>query len=362
MRLVAVRSITQGDKLGKTIRNNKGQVLLSEGVELTERIIKRLLEFGINYVYIKDERTEDIIVKDAISDELRVEATTTIETIFSDLQKDLHKNKSLIIEEASKSLITLIRRLLTEIKSDQKLLTLLTDVFIYDNYIFSHSLNVTLYSLSIGQKLKLAPRNLEILGLGAMLHDVGKLKVNPEIIMKPGKLTEEEFEEVKHHSEYGFKILKEVQTLSLLTAHCAYQHHERMDGSGYPRGITGDNIHLFGKIIGVADVFDAVTSNRVYRKAMLPHEGLEILYAGSGKLFESSIISTFRSAVAIYPVGITVKLNDGRVGIVVKQNVGFSDRPIIRIIEEHNLQVTPYEVDLSKQLHLVVVECSTTPY
>lgn len=95
---------------------------------------------------------------------------------------------------------------------------------------------------------------------------------------------------------------------------------------------------------------------------MLPHEGLEILYAGSGKLFESSIISTFRSAVAIYPVGITVKLNDGRVGIVVKQNVGFSDRPIIRIIEEHNLQVTPYEVDLSKQLHLVVVECSTTPY
>lgn len=191
-----------------------------------------------------------------------------------------------MIEKASKQLIELIRNLHSHLKNDTDLLNLLTDVCSYDQYIFTHSLNVTLYSLAIGMHLKLSTKNLETLGLGAILHDVGKMKVPAEILMKPGKLTEEEFEEIKKHSEEGFRILRNVQTIPLLVAHCAFQHHERLNGSGYPRGIKGNEIHEFGKIIAVADVFDAVTSNRVYRQAMLPHEGLEILYAGAGSLFE----------------------------------------------------------------------------
>lgn len=326
MRLVATETIEVGVKLGKTITNKNGQVLLNKGVVLSKKMIQRLLDVGINHIYIEDARTNDVIVNEAITDELRKEVTSTIELTFKQIQTDLEKNHSLVIEKASKKLASLIRHLLVEIKSDQELLTLLSDVYIYDEYIFTHSLNVTLYSLAIGQRLQLSPRELETLGLGAILHDVGKMKVRTEILMKPGRLTEEEYIEMKNHSEFGFRMLKEVRSLSLLVAHCAYQHHERINGTGYPRGIKGSEIHLFGKIIAVADVFDAVTSNRVYRKAMLPHEGLEILYAGVGTLFDPQVVDAFRKAVAIYPIGMTVQLNDGSSGIIVKQKVREGDR------------------------------------
>ena len=143
--------------------------------------------------------------------------------------------------------------------------------------------------------------------------------------------------------------------MSLIIAHCAYQHHERLDGSGYPRGIKGEDIHPFAKIIAVADVFDAMTSNRVYRKAMLPHQALEVLYAGSGTLFDANVIEAFRSSVAMYPNGMVVELNDGRKGIVTDQNKGVTDRPVIRIIEEYGQEIqTPYAMDLSTELDKVI--------
>jgi putative nucleotidyltransferase with HDIG domain len=238
---------------------------------------------------------------------------------------------------------------------------LLADVYAYDHYIFTHSLNVTMYTLAIGMKLNLPEKDLEILGLGAILHDVGKMKIPEQILLKPDRLSQEEYEEIKKHAEEGFQILRKIPTVSLVVAHCAYQHHERLDGSGYPRGIKDKEIHFFGKIIAVADVFDAVTSNRVYRKALLPHEGLEILYSGSGTLFDQKIIEAFRQAVAVYPSGITVELNDGRKGIVSQQNVGLSDRPIIRILEEKGIEVNcPYELDLKNELDILITACDTT--
>ena len=167
--------------------------------------------------------------------------------------------------------------------------------------------------------------------------------------MKPDKLTEEEFAEIKKHTESGFMILKEVKTIPLVVAHCAYPHHERLDGTGYPRGLKDDEIQYFAKIIAVADVFDAITSNRVYRNAMLPHEVLEILYAGCGRLFDLKIVEAFRSAVAIYPVGVTGELSNRTLGTVKKQNMGLGDRPIIEIMEEDGKSLDePYQIDLSE--------------
>ncbi|PLT33987.1 HD-GYP domain-containing protein [Bacillus sp. V5-8f] len=361
MRLITTESLTQGMRLGKSIRNERGQILLNEGIQLNEKLIRRLKELGIPFVYIQEPRTEHIKPGKSISETLRREAIGTIENTFVDLQKHDSLSSSFVIEKAYRHLSNLIRDIMNEIRGNQELLTLLADVFIYDNYIFTHSLNVTLYSLAIGMELKLKPKQMEILGLGAILHDVGKMLIPIEILMKPGRLTKEEFEEIKKHSETGFHLLRNVPTIPLLVAHCAYQHHERLDGSGYPRGLIGDDIHFFGKIIAVADVFDAVTSNRVYRSAMLPHEGLEILYAGSGIQFEKKIVEAFRRAVAVYPNGLGVTLNDGRKGIVSRQNVGCSDRPVISILEEkgQNLE-TPYELDLNTHNHMVITSCDTT--
>ncbi|CAH0344668.1 HD-GYP domain-containing protein [Bacillus sp. CECT 9360] len=355
MRLLATDSLIPGVELGKSIQNENGQILLGEGIQLSERMIQRLKDLNIPFVYIKDPRTDHIKPGKSISDALRREAVQTIENTFVDIQRKDVFSSSFVIEKASKRFNELIRNIMNEIRGDQDLLTMMADVFTYDNYIFTHSFNVTLYSLAIGMEMQLNQKQVEMLGLGAILHDVGKMLVPPEILMKPGQLTEEEFEEMKKHSEAGFELIRGVKTVPVLVAHGAYQHHERLDGSGYPRGLADDNIHIFGKIIAVADVFDAVTSNRVYRKAMLPHEGLEILYAGAGTQFDTKIVEAFRRAVAIYPNGLGVILSDGRKGVVSRQNVGASDRPVIEILEENELPIIDtYEVDLKTYLHLMI--------
>jgi HD-GYP domain-containing protein (c-di-GMP phosphodiesterase class II) len=134
------------------------------------------------------------------------------------------------------------------------------------------------------------------------------------------------------------------------------QHHERLDGSGYPRGIRGEEIHDFAKWIGLVDSYDAMTTNRVYRAAMLPHQAMEVLYTGADSLYEKSKVEHFRDRVAIYPLGATVTLNTGETGVVVDVNSQFAQRPIVRILEDQEGQTLkePYEIDLSTHLSVIV--------
>ena len=360
MRLLSIEQIKTNCVLGKSIYNERNQVLLGAGVVLTERLIERLKDLGVTYVYIQDEKTENINPQSTISDQLRKEATSTIESVLKQIDiDDQFMDHAFLLETASKKFKDIIREIVKEIKQNEELLTLLSEVYVLDEYIFTHSLNVTFYSLAIGLELNLPQKELELLGMGSLLHDVGKLKVSPKILLKPGKLTEEEYEEIKKHAEFGFRILKQIHSLPLTIAHCAYQHHERLNGSGYPRGLREEEIHFYGKIIAVADVFDAVTSHRIYRKAMLPHEGLEILYSGSGTMYDREIIEAFRKSVAVYPVGITVVLSDQRVGVVMGQNKGLGDRPTIQIIEENGLElIEPYQVNLLNQLDVTIIACN----
>jgi HD-GYP domain-containing protein (c-di-GMP phosphodiesterase class II) len=361
MRLVETSMSLSGTYLGKAIYNNKGQILLNEGVKLDAHLLQRLIGMSIHFIYIQDHKTDDLELHYPLSMKLRRKAIASIEKHFDEFEDNRHFSNVLVLEKAARSLTKLIREIQAEINSSQDLLALLSDVYTYDDYIFTHSLNVTMYALAIGIKLHLKDHELEMLGLGAILHDVGKVKIPEAVLFKPTKLSEEEFLQVKKHTIEGFELLRRIPSVSLVAAHCAYQHHERLNGSGYPRGIKGNEIHPFGKIIAVADVFDAVTSNRIYRQAMLPHEGLEILYSGSGTLYDQKTIEIFRQSVAVYPIGITVVLNDGRKGVVSQQNSGLSDRPIIRILEEENgIEVDPYEIDLKTMLDVMIIACDTT--
>lgn len=361
MRLVTTNTLQAGVILGKPVYNENGQVLISNGVPLTDRMIRRLLEMDITYVYIDDPKTKDIESPKTISEKTRKEAIQAIEETFHVMHNEKELNKAFAFNKIGKKFTSLIRNILRDVKSNKDVITLLSDVYSYDNYIFSHSLNVTIYTLALGLELKLNDKQLEEIGIGAILHDVGKMIVPLEILTKPGRLNDQEFDAIKMHAEDGFKILRKIPNIPLVAAHCAYQHHERLDGSGYPRGLVGNDIHYYSRILAVTDVFDAVTSNRVYRSAMLPHEGLEILYSGAGRQYEQEIIEGFRRAIAIYPAGLTVYLSDRRKGVVVRQNPGLSDRPVIRIIEDNDKEVEqPYEVDLSKELSVVITETDTT--
>jgi HD-GYP domain-containing protein (c-di-GMP phosphodiesterase class II) len=356
MRLLPTRNCQPGMKLGKKIYNEDGHVLLGTNVELTQTLITRLLEHGIDLVYIQDPFTEDVVPADMLSDETRIKSMKTIRTQFRQLMENAQRKKTVSSSDLGGAFREVLNLVIDDLNQNQAAIIMLGQMQITDYYLYQHSLNVCMYTVLLGMKHGYTRDQLMILGLGALLHDIGKTKIPLEMLLKPGKLTEEEIIQMQRHPELGFQILKDEPNVSLLSAHCALQHHERVDGSGYPRGLKGGDIHEYARWIGMVDVFDALTTHRSYRNAMLPHEAMEVLYAGSGTQFDKDKLEMFRDRIAIYPLGIEVRLSTGETGVVVDLNSNVPHRPIVRILSDaygENLNV-PYEVDLSKHLTLMV--------
>jgi HD-GYP domain-containing protein (c-di-GMP phosphodiesterase class II) len=233
---------------------------------------------------------------------------------------------------------------------------MLMNMNVLNTYVYQHSLNVSIYTTMLGMAFGYNRDELMTLGLGSLLHDIGKTKINWELLRKPRLFTQEEFMEVQRHAEYGFKMLKDEPNIPLIAAHCAFQHHERINGSGYPRGIKGADIHDFAKWIAIADSYDAMTTHRAHRDAMLPHQAMESLFAGTGTLYDQKKIAFFRDHVAIYPIGITVTLSTGESGVVTDINPAAPQRPVVRVLHDPQGQrlTQPYEVDLMKQLTVMI--------
>ncbi|MGG0656700.1 HD-GYP domain-containing protein [Rummeliibacillus pycnus] len=355
MRLISTKVLQTGMVIGRTIWNEAGRPLLQKGVNISDHSIQRLQQLNIQYVYIDDKISTGIEIKEAIPRELRQHAVNHITSSFNELKKLKGKDVTYCLDQQSKHFAAIIDDLLDNIIKSKEILTVLTDAFLYDNYIYHHSLQVAVYAIAIAKEMHYNAVEIRQIGIGAILHDVGKIMIPQEILKKPERFTNEEYEIMKMHTKYGFDLLRNLHTISLLSAHCAFQHHERLDGSGYPRGLLDFEIHPYAKIIAVADVFDAVTSTRVYRKKMLPSHGMEIIKEGSGTLYDEKVVNAFRRCVTYYPNGTCLLLSDGRRGIVCKQNREHIERPWVRIFQENGevLKAT-YEILLAEQLDLSV--------
>ncbi|MFD1735908.1 HD-GYP domain-containing protein [Bacillus salitolerans] len=360
MRLVPLERCESKMMLGQSIYDGNGRVLLAKGTELSDRLIQRLKKLHIYSVYIEDELSQGIEIVESVPERLRIEAvnviTDSLNTI-AELKDTSGSNLQGMMKtgRAIRSLQKVFKDLLSCLSENRTVINLLATTKIHGNDIYQHSLNVTIYACQLAIENGLPLKNIEEIGLGAMLHDVGKVFISHEVLNKPGKLTEEEYEYVKKHTELGFDLLRKIHEIPMTVSHCALQHHEKLDGTGYPRGLKETEIHSYAKIISVADVFSALTSHRAYRTPFLPHEALEILYAGSGSQFESKQIQLFKGCIAIYPQGLTVKMNDGRIGIISDYNFHSVGRPKVRIIrDEYNQKIVPYEIDLSSKEHLTL--------
>lgn len=356
MRLIPVASLQAGMKLGKKIYNEDGIILLSENAEMSDAIIRRLKTHGLDYVYVADPRTDDLVIPEMIEEETQRRALSEIRTNFRKWATPNVKNVS--YPYLGKTFSGLIESILDDLSARDDAMIMMMNMNSMDHYLYRHSLNVCVYTLQLGQFHGYTKEELTVLGLGALLHDIGKTKLPLELLTKPSRLTDEEFEMIKRHPELGFKMLKDEPGIPLLSAHCAYQHHEKMDGSGYPRGIRGSEIHEYARWIAITDAYDAMTTHRVYRKAMLPHQALEVLYTGCGHEYEKSKLELFRDRVAIYPIGMTVKLSTGDTGVVSKIHGHMPQRPVVRVLTDPRGQElpSPYEVDLSAQLSIVIAE------
>ncbi|MGC5771097.1 HD-GYP domain-containing protein [Paenibacillus pabuli] len=340
-------------KLGKRIYSEEGLVLLSEGVELTSRLIVRLKDLGIGYVYVNDAATEDIIIPDMLREETRRRALVEIKQQFQSMSGLKTKSR---MPHFGKALSGLMNTILEDIGSQKEAMIMLMDMNSSDFDLYTHSLNVCVYTLVLGVASGYTRQQLMEIGLGALLHDIGKTQIAPEILHKPARLSDEEFKIIQQHTTYGHRILKDEPGIPLLAAHCALQHHERIDGSGYPFGLKDNEIHEYAKWLALADSYDAMTTNRVYKQALLPHQAVEVLYTGSGTLYEQRMLEKFRDCVAIYPLGLSVTLSTGEIGVVADIHSRIPQRPRIRVLKDADGQMlsAPYEIDLSTALSTMI--------
>jgi putative nucleotidyltransferase with HDIG domain len=219
-----------------------------------------------------------------------------------------------------------------------------------DDHTYQHSVAVSVLMIALGKQLGMEGDKLKSLGMAGMLHDIGKMLVPGEILNKPGKLTPTEFDIIKTHTQHGWEILKACDDVDDITLDVCLHHHERIDGTGYPEQLSGEAISLFSRMAAVCDVYDGMTSDSCYKKAISPAEAIRKMAELQSKYFDQTVFHAFVKAVGIYPTGTLVKLKSGRLAVVAEQSTKSLTTPIVKVFfsTKVNEPVFPELVDLSK--------------
>jgi len=350
MRRVNLDLLPVGGKLARTIFSSDGGVLLSQGIELTECYIEQLRKRGINEVYLEDEFSRGIEVHDVIKEETRNEAVVLVKKIMTGFSFA----ETIDVENVK----VIVNKIVDELLQNDDILYNLTEIKTVDDYTFEHSVNVCILSLITGIGLGFDTGRLRELGIGAILHDIGKLCIPRELLTKPSQLTENEFKEIKKHTVLGYELLKKTGKLDLVSSYIALGHHERYDGSGYPLHLKKDSIQIYSRIVAVADVYDALTSDRVYRKKLRPNEVYDYITSSGINHFDSNVVRSFVKYVTVYPVGTGVLLNTGERAIVVRDNRLMPTRPLVRVAYDSEMKrsSTVKEIDLAQAFDIFIVD------
>jgi HD-GYP domain-containing protein (c-di-GMP phosphodiesterase class II) len=267
--------------------------------------------------------------------------------VIRDIMQDVRLGKNIESDRVKR----VVNNMIDSIFANQSALASLTRIKDYDEYTFVHSINVCILCLTLGRHLNFSREELEQMGIGALLHDVGKMRIPPYILNKPGKLTEEEFNEVKKHPLYTLEVLDKSHGIPDSSKQVALQHHERYNGRGYPRGLRGEEITRFGQIAAIIDVYDAITADRVYKKAIPLHEGIRIIYQGVKEDFSQLLVEHFIQCMGIYPAGTLVLLDSEEIGIVCAVNPEKLLRPNVMLIfrDPKTRYPQPFTVDLMEK-------------
>ncbi|ATW23897.1 HD-GYP domain-containing protein [Candidatus Formimonas warabiya] len=341
MRFIPVNCVQEGSILSNTIYGKNGEIWLTKGTVLNSHYVEKLNILKIIGIYIQDDETKEIEAKDVISEKIRATAVKVVKHVF------IHAPSAKSVEEDTKILHEVIEDIIDDIINNRGIMVNMIDLKFFDDYTFHHSVNVAVLSIMMGISLRLPKQTLYDLGISAILHDIGKVFIEKKIIDKSDPLTVEELELIKRHAALGYVYLKEKFKLREKLCLGALHHHEKYDGTGYPYGLKGDDISLFGRIIGIADVYDALTSDRPYRKALLPSEAIEFIMSNGGISFDINLVEVFIRKIAPYPSGTLVKLSDGKEGYVVRNNELCTMRPLVKIINDGTQKVEPYYLDLT---------------
>ncbi|MGD9379691.1 MAG: HD domain-containing protein [candidate division WOR-3 bacterium] len=259
-----------------------------------------------------------------------------------------------------KSSRRIVYSLVDSISRDEFGIMALTTIKNFDEYTFNHSLNVGILALALGQRIGLDKKSLARLGASGILHDIGKVEISKDLINKIQRLTDQEWETLKLHSNFGVReILKTrgLDDIAMYAVTVAYQHHWNFDGTGYPLREKDEEPTLFSKVVRICDSYDAMTTARSYQPVpYLPHFALRVIWSNQNRLFDPVLTKVFAQLLGIYPVGSCLELNTGEVGLVMRQNPSNIDLPIVKIIidRDHN-KVDGRTVDLAMEVEAKII-------
>lgn len=314
MRFIAASSLKAGMILGRDIISSSHLFMLKKGVRLTEEYVKYLNEKGYLGAYIVDEAFVDILPEEVVSQDIFFDGIKAVENTDID------------------GILKTANRIVSEVSNCENLSVDICDLRSFDDYTYHHSVNVAVYAVAVGKYMGMSEDELTLLCQAGICHDFGKKKIPLEILNKPGRLTDEEFAIIKSHPKHSYDMLYDNPDISSVVRQAVICHHENENGSGYPFGKKGSQLPLMAKIIHGVDVYDALTSKRPYKDPYSPAEAFEYLIGGKGILFNGEIIEAMRCVIPTYPVGMEVRLSNGKNAIIVK-NTENPTRPVVRLIE-----------------------------
>ncbi len=375
--------------MGDDIYDEYNRLLLGRGATIKGAYVTRLKRMGLPALYVQDADTSDIQVPKVIPPAARTKALKNLTDTFSAISKSTEDFRQLSMEAAheniqSKKFMDTFKSLTHNQGIDQlvgdvntfidqlmnrDVIVGLNSIKTHDGYTFQHSIDVTIMAVLLARKLGWSEERLRDFGIGCLLHDMGKIFVDAEILNKPDRLSEEEFERMKAHPTMGYELIKTIApSISYLIPHVAYQHHERQDGSGYPRGLKGDNtlgehkpnmIHDFGAVAAVADIYDAMASDRPYRSGWPADRIVGLIGDSSGTHLNTRVVDVFLKTVAPYPIGTMVRVLNGAYegykGVVADVDDSVLNRPKVRLLfNTEDERIDAVEIDLKEEEEIKV--------
>lgn len=347
MRCISINKINEGMLMGKNVYNDDGRLIKRGNSILTEREINRFKELGYVELYIEDELSKGIYPTEQVSEEMKHKAQKCIQDMFDDKAM---KNPHIVQANLERT----AKKVVKELIENKQLLGNMASLKTYDNYTYMHSVNVGIISGFIGVELGLTEEQVYEVTVAGLLHDVGKRFIEHEIINKPGKLTNDEFKKIKKHPKMGYTYIKDSFNSIPRIYVGILMHHENYDGTGYPLKKTKDKISLYGRIIRIADTYDALTSHRSYRKAYPPSEAVECIMAESGRLFDPEIVQAFIKKVQIFPAGTEVVLSNGETAVVMQNYESLPLRP--KVITEKDGKILDLNND--RECHSITIQAN----
>ncbi len=321
-----------------------------------------LIESSINIGLLGQERPVGVPVTTSLGDELPIAKRLYTEALahVRGFVDDVRRGKDIDYREAT----PLVDNLIDSVFRNETACATLFKLRWFDEYTYTHSINVSILAIILGRHMDMDRPTLQKLGIAGLYHDVGKARVPEAILNKPGKLTEQEFQVMKGHPLEGYRIMEGQPGLDPEVSRAVLEHHERIDGTGYPRGLAKGKIGRFSRIISVVDVYDALTSRRVYKDPIPPAKALGMMYQWRDRDFTPQAIENFIRCMGVFPVGSLVRLSNGEYGIVATANAVRPTKPevkvvldakkrpqIPRVLDLHALEDTPGAVDIVEVLN-----------